>query len=225
MKKLSDERQLFDQIMTMLSHQFGPTCEVVLHDLTKPYDSTIIDIRNNHSGRKVGDSGSNLGLEVLKGTRGAGDRYNYVTMTKDQKVYRSSSIYIRDDEGKVIGALCVNLDITDSLRMENLLKQYNGYSPDQKKDGEEEESEEYFANNVQDLLQHLVQQAQQKIGKPVAIMDKSEKILFLRWLDDRGAFLISKSSEYVCELLGISKYTFYKYLEIAHEQDKRNGNT
>lgn len=224
MKNLNDEGQLFEQLMNMLSQQFGPTCEIVLHDLTKPYDSTIIDIRNNHSGRKVGDSGSNLGLEVLKGTKGAGDRYNYVTMTKDQKVYRSSSMYIRNDEGKVIGALCINLDITDSLRMESFLKQYNGYSPDQIQDGEEE-SMEYFANNVQDLLQHLVQQAQQKIGKPVAIMNKNEKIQFLHWLDERGAFLISKSSEYVCELLCISKYTFYKYLEIAHEQDKNSADS
>ena len=40
--------------------------------------------------------------------------------------------------------------------------------------------------------------------------------------DDRGMFLISKSGPRICEILGISKFTLYNYLEIirsgTHEQ-------
>ncbi len=65
-----------------------------LHDLTRDYESTIVDIVNGHvSGRKVGDSGTNLGLEVLRGTKIDGDRFNCISNTRDGKVLRSSSIY------------------------------------------------------------------------------------------------------------------------------------
>ena len=46
-------------------------------------------------------------------------------------------------------------------------------------------------------------------------MNKEEKITFIRYLDEKGAFLITKSGEHICELLGISKFTFYNYLEIS----------
>ena len=62
-----DEATL-NKILTLIELQFGSKCEVVLHDLTKPYDHTIVDIRNGYiTGRKVGDCGSNLGLEVMRG--------------------------------------------------------------------------------------------------------------------------------------------------------------
>ena len=36
-------------------------------------------------------------------------------------------------------------------------------------------------------------------------------------LDNKGVFLISKSSERVCEFLGISKFTLYNYLDQVRE--------
>ena len=49
--------------------------------------------------------------------------------------------------------------------------------------------------------------------KPPEEMSKSEKVEFIRFLDEKGAFLITKSGERICELLEISKFTFYSYLE------------
>ena len=80
MKKIQDEMSLFKQLLDMLEKQLGSNSEVVLLDLTKEYGSMIIDIRNgNITGRKVGGTGSNMGLEVLAGTVKNGNRYNYIT--------------------------------------------------------------------------------------------------------------------------------------------------
>ena len=49
-------------------------------------------------------------------------------------------------------------------------------------------------------------------------MGREEKMKFLKYLDSKGAFLISKSSEKVCEFLGISKYTLYNYLETVRSE-------
>ena len=55
------------------------------------------------------------------------------------------------------------------------------------------------------------------IGKSYASMDKSDKQRFIKYLDDRGIFLISKSTQRICELLDIAKCTLYNYLDLARK--------
>lgn len=205
MKTIQEEMDLLQQIMRLIANQFGSSCEVVLHDLTKDYAHTIVDICNGHiTNRKVGDCGSNLGLEVLRGTVKNGDRFNYVTNTADGKILKSSSIYLKDDEGKVIGSLCVNYDITKTVQMEGFLKQFNQYEVHQ---------EEVFSSDINSLLDYLVDQAALRVGKKPSEMNRSERMEFLAYLDDKGAFLITHSSEKICKLLNISKFTFYEDLK------------
>ena len=45
-------------------------------------------------------------------------------------------------------------------------------------------------------------------------MTKDEKIKAIRFLNDAGAFLITKSGDKVAKYFGISKYTLYSYVEI-----------
>ena len=72
------DTDFLNRLVDMLEQQLGKNTEIVLHDLRNGYEHTIVDIRNgNITGRKVGGTGSNLGLEVLKGTYGNGDRYSY----------------------------------------------------------------------------------------------------------------------------------------------------
>lgn len=205
MKKIQQESKFFDSLLTLIATQFGTTCEVVLHDLTEDYNHTIIDIRNGHiTNRQVGGCGSNLGLEVLSGNVVDGNRYNYVTTTSDGKILRSSSIYIEDDDGKVIGSVCINMDITETIQFEGFLKQYNHFETTQN---------EFFAQDVNSLMDYMIQQAQNLVGKDPKEMTKQERITFITFLDQKGAFQISKSSNRICEELGISKFTLYNDLE------------
>lgn len=219
---LEDQRVLFNKLMDMMERQLGPDCEIVLHDLSLPYENTIVDIRNGHvSGRSIGDGGTNLGLEVLQGTVKDGDRYNYITYLKSSRVLRSSSMYIQDTEGTLVGCLCINCDITQEIQFEDYLKRRNRYSlSDQPAD---QQTQEFFPSNVQDLLGYLISESQKVVGIPVEEMDKEGKIDFLTHLDRKGAFLITKSSETVCNYLGISKFTLYKYLEIIRENDGKHA--
>lgn len=212
MKSIESEFRLLQQILTLISKQFGTKCEVVLHDLTKDYNQTIVDIRNGHiTNRTVGGCGSNLGLEVLRGTLEDGDRFNYVTTTQGGRILRSSSIYLRDDEDNIIGSICVNFDITESLQFEDYLRHFNQFD-------QTHSDEEIFAYDVNTLLSHLITEGLQLIGTPAEEMTKKEKIEFIQYLDKKGAFLITKSGEQICELLNISKFTFYNYLDISRQE-------
>lgn len=73
---------------------------------------------------------------------------------------------------------------------------------------------------LEDRAPYLTKTADGKILKSSTIFIRSDAgkpvgVLAIDYLDRRGAFLISKSSEKVCEFFGISKYSFYSYLNEA----------
>ena len=76
---------------------------------------------------------------------------------------------------------------------------------------------EKFDEKLGVLLDDMIQQALLFVGKHSYAMSKEDKINFIRYLDERGAFLISKSGPRVCKTLNISKYTLYKYLDLIRE--------
>ena len=211
MKTLQDEWANLTRLIGMIAEQFGSRCEVVLHDLTKDYNHTIVAIENGHvTNRVVGGSGSNLGLPILTGEKKDGDICNYITRTEDGKMLRSSTFFLRDEKEQVIGAICVNYEIGDLLQLQDVLESVSMY-PSSKKDVEPE----VFAKNVGEILDHLTAQCTEYIGKPGVEMTKEEKIQALEFFDSKGAFLISKAGEHLREYLGVSKYTLYNYLEMS----------
>lgn len=213
MKTIEEQSAFLKKIMDMLENHFGRNCEILLHDYSKGYDQSLVDIRNGYiTGRAVGACGSNLGLEVLRGTTVNGDRYNYITHTKSGKILRSSTTYIYNDENVIIGAICLNSDITESVKFENYLRQINNY------DFNQEAENEIFATDVQQLLDELIKQALRLCAKSPELMTREDKMAFIKYLDEKGVFIITKSSERVCEQLNISKYTFYHYLDLVRKE-------
>ncbi len=214
-------RVMLESIMKLIAAQFGENCEVVLHDWSKEYSSTIVAIENGHvSGRKVGDAGSNLGLEVMRGTSDGSNQLNYLTKTKDGRILRSSSLYLKDEAGRLVGALCINVDVTNYINMQKQLSNitmFPGVSP-----SSEDLSDEFFTTDVKELLQYLIEEGTKQVGKDPKEMTREDKKKFVSYLDQKGAFLITKSGPEICQYLGISKYTLYSYLnEINGEQEKR----
>lgn len=198
-----------------LAAQFGPSCEIVIHDLkSNDPDSSIVAIENGHvSGRKVGDGPSHVVLEALNSGGIPEDRLSYLAKTADGKTLKSTTVYIRDQDQEPIGVFSINYDITLMLAMEESLRQFT--APKQP-----EEAPEPIAQNVSDLLDELIEQSVKRVGKPVALMTKEEKVKAIGFLNDTGAFLITKSGGRVCKYFGISKYTLYSYIEEAKNSAK-----
>ena len=67
-------------------------------------------------------------------------------------------------------------------------------------------------NNVDELLDLMMQDAVQSTGKQLSMLTKEDKVAVVRYLDEKGAFLIKKSAEKVADFLGISRFTVYNYL-------------
>ncbi|SBW10922.1 YheO-like protein [uncultured Eubacteriales bacterium] len=201
--------QFLFQLAKGIARQFGPNCEVVVHDLTSnDEDNSIVAIENGQvTGRKVGDGPSHVVLEALMNDReNVPDHLSYLTKTKDGKILKSSTIYIRDDDGRAIGVFAINYDITLMLAMEEQLRLFTAADvPNQEP--------ERISRNVSDLLDELIDQSVALVGKPVALMSKEDKVKAIQFLNDTGAFLITKSGDKVCKFFGISKYTLYSYID------------
>ena len=199
------------QLARGIAQQFGSNCEVVVHDLdSNDVEHSIVAIENGHvSGRRVGDGPSHIVLEALRGDCARlEDRLAYLTRSDDGKILKSSTIYIRDDDGRAIGVFAINYDITLMLAMEDALK---GFTATQVPEREPE----HISRNVADLLDELIEQSVKLVGKPVPLMNKEDKVKAIQFLNDTGAFLITKSGDKVCKFFGISKYTLYSYIDEA----------
>lgn len=203
----AEKQRTFDFLKKLthaLAAAVGSMCEVVLHDFSNP-EHSIVAIENGHvTGRKVGDSFGVLGLQVLRDSPKE-DLINYRTTTKDGKLLRSSSLFLRDDDGEMFGAMCVNLDITQILKTQKLFDDLTSTLKGAIDEG--------FETSVDEALDLLIRDAIRATGKEISTMDREDKIHVISYLESKGAFLIRYSIDRVAQSLNISKFTVYNYLE------------
>ena len=206
------EFETLQKLAKGIAAQFGSDCEVVVHRLSEEtMEHSIVAIENGHvTGRKVGDGPSHVVLEQLgkKIDPNLNDHLCYLTRTRDGKLLKSSSIYIRGDDGQVGAIFCVNFDISALSMVEHSISEL--VSP---KEVSQKEPER-ITLNVSDLLDDLILQSVELVGKPVALMTKEDKVKAIQFLNQNGALLITKSGDKIAKHFGISKYTLYSYLDV-----------
>ena len=165
------------QLAHGLAIQFGSSCEIAIHDLkTKDLEKSIVYIENGHiSNRQIGDGPSGIVLETLQSDPSTiHDKLSYLTKTEDGRILKSSTFYIRDDDGSISYIFSLNYDITaftaastaiqSLIATKDKLPDLTGDSPRQ------------ITHNVNELLDLLIEQAVAKVGKPVAMMNKDDKV-------------------------------------------------
>ena len=205
---------LMKRLARGLAEQFGTECEVVVHDLTREdHDNTIVAIENGHvSGRSLGDGPSRVALEAMQGGK-AEDRLNYFTKSRDGRILRSSTIFVKDEADKAIGILAINYDMSRLMAAEGAIRALLRGA------GDDQPATPAIATNVGDLLDQLIEQSVELVGKPVALMTKEDKMRAVQFLSDAGAFLITRSGDKISKFFGISKYTMYTYFDAKEAKE------
>ena len=196
-----------------LDIQFGPSCEVLIHDLQGDLDTSLVYIENGTiTNRHVGDGPSHVVLDVLNYDDGSEGRFGYLTKTKDGRILKSSTMYIRDDNGNIDYLLGINQDITEFVMMHRSLESLIGIGQ------AETGTVEKITTSVSELIDDLLLEAERLVGKPGPLMNKVERLKAISYLNEKGAFLISKSSEKIAEYFNISKFTLYSDLNTVKEE-------
>lgn len=212
------------QIADLVAAQFGSAAEVVIHDFTGELDHTIVYIVNGHvTGRTIGDAPTQSFLKYMNVNhpRKSIEKVRHISHLPNGRIIRSSTANFFDEDGTLNSSLCINQNITDLVALENAVK---GLS----ESGQFETSVlstngnefDLQPSSIHGMMDNIITEALAFIGTPPDKMNKDAKIKLLQFLDERGVFMIQKSGQKVCELLGISKFTLYNYLEEARGKEK-----
>ncbi len=210
--------QTLIQIAEAIVNTFPRNFEVVVHDLSQP-KASIKYIAGDVTSRKPGAPVTDLVVKALhREGRDIRDRYNYKTNTKDGRTLKSTTMFIRNSDGDVVNAFCINFDMTDYLNATHALdiftstgKEFNG-----------QEQPETFATNIQETLNALFEQAVSKIGKQPVSLSTEEKVQFVAELEATGAFQFKGAVDQIALMIGVSKYTIYNYLKKVHAEKSVN---
>ena len=198
-------------IVETIAKMFGKNCEVVLHDFSGPQHS-IIAIENGHvTGRKIGDPITDLALSSWRqgGFGNSKDNriINYKTRTKDGRILKSSSVFIRDEKDRIVGCFCVNYDMTGYLMFEKTMDEFCTINE------LNEEKEETFIKDVDEILDSIITKAIEEMHKPVSLMQKEDNMKVVEVVDEKGGFMIKGAVDQLAHKLNVSRFTIYNYLD------------
>ena len=201
-------KRLADAIVAV----FGERCEVVIHDFSDMTRS-VVYIAGNVTNRSVGAPITDLPFRLLKefGNK-VPDKIGYKNTAGNGKFLKCSTVFLRDQKGKVEGCLCINFNVTDFVFLSTVFSDFS--SLNQSSDREElftpqEHYTKSFAETVESVIDTMVAES----GKSPATMDKAERKELIRKLDRAGVFMIKGSVDYLAKVFGASRYTIYNYLK------------
>lgn len=208
-----DERdsifRTLEQLAETVTATFGDNCEVVIHDLNN-ITKSLSYITGNVTKRKIGSPATDIVIkELVEHGSAVRDKVGFKTITDDGRELKSSTSFIRDGNGEVIAAFCINFDVTDYLNAIQAMSQFAGI----KKTKETQKISEKIAFSVDHTIDTLFEAAVESIGKRPATMTMEEKIQLVKILEEKGVFQIKGVINQVALLLGVSNFTVYNYLK------------
>ena len=186
----------------------------MVHDVAAKHpEHSIVIIENGHvTGRKVGDGASHVAMEQVRNADAQPmDHLSYLTKTPDGKILKSSTLYIRNRRGAVTAIFSINYDVSGLMMIQSTIG-------DLLSTQDKEQTEPERIINVNHVLDELIEQSVALVGKPVALMNKEDKMRAIGFLSQSGAFLVTKSGDKIAKYFGISKYTLYSYIDKQQEE-------
>ena len=221
---MHSELKKFIPIVKTIAQMFGKNCEVVLHDFSKPQKSIVAIENGQVTGRKIGDPITDFALSIWKkdgfGKRKTDRIVNYRTKSKNGKILKSATVFIRNYQKNIIGCLCINYDLTEHAMFHKNLEEFCTTIELDKEESTEET--EKFTNDVSEILENIIKEAIEKIGKPVSLMQKEDKLMVVKIAEEKGAFLIKSSISQIASEINVSRYTIYNYLEELKTRKSNN---
>ena len=211
---ISPELQQFIPTAKMIVDAFGSNCEVVLHDLSIPQHSVVFVCNNAVTGRAIGQSFDHLIKDVLlSGDLSDDYRSNYTFVTEDGKKIKSSTSLIRNPQGRVIGAVCINYDISALEVIRDEMDKFLATSPTA---GGIRDS---IGVSVSQVLDDLIDSILKSVD--VEKMTKKDRLEIISFMEEKGVFLVKGSVEKVAAEMNISSVTVYGYLDEIRKNHRK----
>lgn len=209
----------FVQIVDGLAAILGEDCEILLHD-TSRLEHSIVACANGHiTGRPLGSPMTGYGLKLLNSDVFSHNNniHTYMARANNGALIKCGVISLRDDEGRVIGLLCIHMDTAKAQVARELLDSFFGVRKDEPR---EEPINEYFGLEIEDVFKSTMQEVHVAGDRPLYSLSKQEKLEIVKSLSERGFFMMKGAVDYVAGEMGNSKFTIYSYMRELEKNGK-----
>lgn len=213
--------EALDQVLLLLGRVadafcaiLGPTAEMVVHDLRRP-DNSVVAISGNLTGRRVGSPIPDPAFLPEQLTQITEDQVDYPTRTPLGEVLRSSTVFVRNLDGKIAGAICLNLD-RNNLEQAHRLIAHVLNTPASSPTGDT--PLRTFAADVQQLVQMVLDDFARDLQKDRHQFSREERTRAVQECDRLGIFQFRHSATVVAHELGVSRATVFNYLREGRDE-------
>ena len=212
----------YKKLVEFLGKTLGSDYEVVLHDLTSERNDVIAIANGQISGRTLGAPLTSMALRFLAEQEREPFDYKvgYRGISQKKTELRSSTMFIKDEHGKILGMLCVNYDPTRCIQAANSVLASGGLNPVTSADVSSCQSfptgsttgTENFMQNMPDVIRCTIEDVMGQSNVPVERLTMDEKIQIVEALNHSGVFFLKGAVSEVAAQLGSSEATIYRYL-------------
>lgn len=215
-------------LVEFLGKLIGPHCEVVLHDLTIP-ERSVVAIANGHiSGRTVGAPLTDFALRMLKDKAHATVDFlhEYEGALKNGASVRSSTFFIKDGAGNLVGLLCFNVDMSGlqglHKELDRIICAYCNVNGSAIRAAAAParlvRESETFSESVEDLMSASIQKALSPYNLPPERLSPAEREEVIEALYKKGFFQLRGAVENIAATFGLSEATIYRYLKSVQKK-------
>jgi predicted transcriptional regulator YheO len=207
--------ELYIPLVDFIADIIGSNCEVLLHDIVD-VENSVIAIRNGYiSGRYLGCPLTDLGFKLLENKTYLQHNalVNYRSRNDRGENLISSTYYIKDEAGSLIGMLCINILSSDN-QGHKILGEYplkslfnNAVQID-----DNEEITESLSTSLDNVVDTGIQKLIEKYNVAVDRMSTEEKSAIVQELRENGIFKIKGAITKAAAILKTSESTIYRYL-------------
>lgn len=211
---LSDEHPFADEDRAILnsyravvegvSALIGNHCEIVLHSLEDLEHSAICIANGHNTNRQEGSPLTDLALKSLHNMKTDSVSKPYFTRIKNGGLMKSVTIAIRNKNQRIIGLLCININLDVSLsQFIQALMPSNPMG---------ETSSVNFASSVEELVSQTVEHTIEEVNADRLVANNNKNRQIVVSLFEKGIFDIKDAINLVADRLDISRHTVYLYI-------------
>ena len=201
--------EIYVELVPFLATVGGPGTEIVVHDITDP-ERSLIAISNNLSGRSIGDPMTDLAKELQR--EGTYTDLPYVTNyggKSKEKDFLSSTYFIKN-EGRLIGLLCVNRDMSAVQNLNTALSvMLDRFNLNKQADTQ---CRENLDTSVTDILHNRIAEIIHADGIDPTRMSATERTQIVHRLNEEGLLNVKGAVTDIAAQLSVSVPTVYRYL-------------
>ncbi|MFD6160913.1 transcriptional regulator [Nocardia sp. NPDC060256] len=194
---------------------FGRSCEVVLHDYRDP-ERSVAAVAGSVTGREVGSAMSEIGLRVLAAGAEARNEVGYLTRAQDGRLLKCTTLPLHAD-GMLIGALCINIDVSAINRATGVLSDLLGLSMV----AEAPVPATDFSGDLNQVLDSLIERAERVHAVPASALGREQRLELVCSLNDAGVFALRGAPARVAKRLGISRTGLYNDLATVKKDSEQ----